>query len=87
MCVREAIESAVVFLIVRGVANQQWALSDKRDWDTPLIKAYLQDEPIPPTRRQKLNAFFPGSAVLLLMFAMHYRSRRPRRPRRTRAGA
>lgn len=53
LCVREAIESAVVFLIVRGVANQHWALSDARDWDTPLIKAYLQDDPIPPTRRKE----------------------------------
>lgn len=51
LCVREAIESAVVFLVVRGVANQQWALSDARDWDTPLIKAYLQDDPTPATRR------------------------------------
>ncbi|MDQ2820135.1 MAG: curli production assembly/transport protein CsgG [Pseudomonadota bacterium] len=52
LCVREAIESAVVFLIVRGVANQHWALSDPRDWDTPLIKAYLQDDPQPATRRK-----------------------------------
>lgn len=53
LCVREAIESAVVFLVVRGVANQQWALSDARDWDTPLIKAYLQDDPTATPRRQE----------------------------------
>jgi curli production assembly/transport component CsgG len=56
LCVREAIESAVVFMVVRGLKAQHWQLRDAADWNSPLIKAYLQDDgrlaqpaPVPAT--------------------------------------
>jgi curli production assembly/transport component CsgG len=44
LCVREAIESAVVFLVVRGLKEQHWELREAKDWDSPLIKAYVKDD-------------------------------------------
>jgi curli production assembly/transport component CsgG len=40
LCVREAIEAAVVFLVVQGVNEHHWELKDEKDWANPLIKAY-----------------------------------------------
>lgn len=44
LCVREAIESAVVFMVVRGLKAQHWQLRDASDLDSPLIKAYSDDQ-------------------------------------------
>jgi curli production assembly/transport component CsgG len=44
LCVREAIESAVVFMVVRGLKAQHWQLRDAQDWDSPLIKAYSDED-------------------------------------------
>lgn len=43
LCVNEAIESALVHLIVQGVANQSWALKDMKDWYDPTMQRYLQE--------------------------------------------
>jgi curli production assembly/transport component CsgG len=43
LCVNEAIESALVHLIVQGVANQTWALRDMKDWYDPTMQRYLQE--------------------------------------------
>jgi curli production assembly/transport component CsgG len=43
LCVNEAIESALVHLIVQGVANQSWALKDSKDWYDPTMQRYLQE--------------------------------------------
>jgi len=43
LCVNEAIESALVHLIVQGVANQTWALKDMKDWYDPTMQRYLQE--------------------------------------------
>ena len=43
LCVNEAIESALVHLIVQGVANQSWALKDVKDWYDPTMQRYLQE--------------------------------------------
>src|ERR1700712_4490607 len=43
LCVNEAIESALVHLIVQGVANQSWALKDTKDWYDPTMQRYLQE--------------------------------------------
>lgn len=40
LCVREAIESAVVFLVVQGLNDRLWELKDEKDRDNPLLKAY-----------------------------------------------
>jgi curli production assembly/transport component CsgG len=43
LCVNEAIESALVHLIVQGVANQSWELRDTMDWYDPTMQRYLQE--------------------------------------------
>ena len=43
LCVREAIESAVVHLIVQGLREKIWDLKDEKDWANPLIKTYLRE--------------------------------------------
>ncbi|KQR81650.1 curli production assembly/transport protein CsgG [Burkholderia sp. Leaf177] len=43
LCVKEAIESAVVHLIVQGLKNQTWALKDDKDWYDPTVQRYLQE--------------------------------------------
>lgn len=44
LCVREAIESAVVHLIVQGLKDQVWELKNEQDWYSPLIQSYVQEE-------------------------------------------
>jgi curli production assembly/transport component CsgG len=48
LCVREAIESAVVFLVVQGLKDHHWEMKNESDWDNPLIKAYAFDDGIAP---------------------------------------
>ncbi len=43
LCVNEAIEAALVHLIVQGIANQSWGLKDSKDWSDPTIQRYLQE--------------------------------------------
>jgi curli production assembly/transport component CsgG len=43
LCVREAIESAVVHLIVQGLQDHMWELSDKNDWYNKVIQEYARD--------------------------------------------
>jgi curli production assembly/transport component CsgG len=44
LCVRDAVESAVVFLVVQGLKERLWQLNDERDADSPLIRAYAFDD-------------------------------------------
>lgn len=44
MCVREAIESAVVHLVVQGLKDQIWALKDEKEWYTPVIQTYARED-------------------------------------------
>ncbi|HEX7634641.1 MAG TPA: CsgG/HfaB family protein [Noviherbaspirillum sp.] len=43
LCVREAIESAVVHLIVQGLKDHAWALKNEKDWNSSVIQAYLKE--------------------------------------------
>lgn len=43
LCVREALESAVVHLIVQGLKDRAWALKNEKDWDSSVIQAYLKE--------------------------------------------
>jgi curli production assembly/transport component CsgG len=43
LCVKEAIESAVVHLAVQGLKDRVWVLKDEKDMDTPVIQAYLKE--------------------------------------------
>ena len=43
LCVREAIEAAVVHLTVQGLKDKVWALKDEKDWNAPVLQAYLKE--------------------------------------------
>jgi curli production assembly/transport component CsgG len=43
LCVKEAIEAAVVHLTVQGLKDKVWALKDDRDWNSPVLQAYLKE--------------------------------------------
>jgi curli production assembly/transport component CsgG len=42
LCVKEAIEAAVVHLIVQGVKDKNWALKNEQDISNPVFQAYLK---------------------------------------------
>jgi curli production assembly/transport component CsgG len=44
LCVKEAIESAVLHLTVQGVKDRNWALQNESDWNSPIIQNYLREE-------------------------------------------
>src|SRR5690606_38892590 len=44
LCVKEAIEAAVVHLTVQGMKDSNWALKNPDDWNTPIIQRYLKAE-------------------------------------------
>ena len=43
LCVREAIEAAVVHLIVQGLQDKMWALKNEADLSSPVLQAYLRE--------------------------------------------
>ena len=43
LCVREAIEAAVLHLVAQGIQDGQWFLKDERDRTAPLLHAYGRD--------------------------------------------
>jgi curli production assembly/transport component CsgG len=43
LCVREAIEAAVVHLTVQGLKDKVWALKNEKDWESPVIQTYLKE--------------------------------------------
>lgn len=44
LAVKEAIESAVMHLTVRGIKDRSWALLNESDFDSPVIQNYLAEE-------------------------------------------
>ena len=42
LCVKEAIEAAVVHLVVQGAQDQVWAFRDEKDWTAPVVQSYLK---------------------------------------------
>ncbi|MDB5777897.1 MAG: curli production assembly/transport protein CsgG [Polaromonas sp.] len=42
LCVKEAIEAAVVHLVVQGVKDQVWAFREEKDWNAPVVQSYLR---------------------------------------------
>jgi curli production assembly/transport component CsgG len=43
LCVKEAIESAVVHLAVQGMKDRVWLLKDDKDIESPVVQAYLKE--------------------------------------------
>jgi curli production assembly/transport component CsgG len=41
LCVREAIETALIHLVAQGLRDHLWALKNPADYDQPLIQSYL----------------------------------------------
>lgn len=44
LSIKEAIESAVVHLIVQGIKDRSWTLANSNDWESPIIQRYLQED-------------------------------------------
>ena len=44
LAVKEAIESAVIYLTVKGLKDRQWTLLNEADWNLPIIQDYLREE-------------------------------------------
>jgi curli production assembly/transport component CsgG len=42
LCVKEAVEAAVVHLIVQGIKARQWALKDDSDVNAPVVRDYVR---------------------------------------------
>jgi curli production assembly/transport component CsgG len=43
LCVREALEAAVIHLVVQGLVDRHWQLRDEKDWSSPVLNAYLAE--------------------------------------------
>lgn len=43
LAVKEAIESAVIHLILQGVRDKAWALRNDADWGQPIVQNYMQE--------------------------------------------
>ena len=44
LCVREALEAAVIHLVVQGLKLGNWELKNPQDWSSPLIQSYILDD-------------------------------------------
>jgi curli production assembly/transport component CsgG len=51
--VQEAIEAAVIHLIVRGVTDNHWTLKDPIDVNSPVFQSYLIDQTAYLSREEK----------------------------------
>ncbi|CAM2157573.1 curli secretion channel [Pararobbsia alpina] len=45
LCVKEAIEAAVMYLIVQGISSNTWELKSPADWSSPIIQKYAVRDP------------------------------------------
>ncbi|WP_228255798.1 CsgG/HfaB family protein [Pollutimonas thiosulfatoxidans] len=43
LCVKEAIEAAVIHLTVEGLKDGNWRLKNEEDWYSPLVQTYLKE--------------------------------------------
>ena len=44
LCVKDAIEAAVVHLVVQGLKDSSWVLKSEADWTLPVVQSYLRQE-------------------------------------------
>jgi curli production assembly/transport component CsgG len=44
MALRQAVEAAVIHLTVQGIRDRIFQLQDERQWNNPIIQAYLREE-------------------------------------------
>jgi curli production assembly/transport component CsgG len=55
LCVKDAIEAAVVHLVVQGLKDRTWALKDDKDWTLPIVQNYLRQENDYATSRTEMS--------------------------------
>ena len=60
LCVKEAIEAAVVHLTMLGIKDRNWSLKNDSDWTSPVIQTYLQEN---VERIAKVDLEFPLADV------------------------
>ena len=63
LCVLNALEAAVVHLVVTGIKDKLWELSDPKDIESPILQAYLNEQqehrekpPLPTDEEQHTNS-------------------------------
>lgn len=59
LCVKEAIEAAVLHLAVQGLKDRTWALKNPKNWYSPIIQKYLSEE----NNYAALDATKPGASA------------------------
>jgi curli production assembly/transport component CsgG len=59
LCVLDAIEAAVVHLIVRGIRDNSWQLANFKDIESPVIQAYLDEQREQREQPPASAPFFP----------------------------
>lgn len=67
LCVKEAIETAVMHLTVQGLRDRSWVLRDEKDWNSPVIQAYMREAEnygTDPTQASAANSLGAGQTVL-----------------------
>lgn len=52
LCVSDAIEAAVIHLIIQGARENHWALQDAKDIDSPFVRRYVDAQRAFLTRRE-----------------------------------
>lgn len=62
LCVMEAIEAAMVHLIVGGIKDNLWQLANADDIKSPVVQAYLSDQRDLRTQRALPTPYFPIAA-------------------------
>jgi curli production assembly/transport component CsgG len=63
LCVKEAVEAAVVHLIVQGIRARQWALKQDSDMDAPVVRDYLRAYDALPILGESAASADPASRV------------------------
>jgi curli production assembly/transport component CsgG len=53
LCVQEAIEAAVIHLVVKGVRDNHWTLKDPKDINSPIFQSYVMAQSAPLSQQEK----------------------------------
>jgi curli production assembly/transport component CsgG len=61
LCITEAIEAAVIHLIVQGVMESTWALKDQEDLNSPIFRKYVSEQRSVINSYVKTHEKLPGN--------------------------
>ena len=62
LCVLDAIEAAIVHLVVGGIKDNLWQLANPRDINSPVVQAYLKEQRDMREQPVRPRQFFPAAA-------------------------